>query len=397
MLANFFNSELINNDYDISFSYVYSIPYSMGFQKRVHKKTTVHPLSFINLSDHTILPSWLPLISRKLLMGIARLVISIPLLTYQTIVLYQLFKKIKPDVLHINNGGYPAAKSARAAAIAGKFASIPKIIMVVNNMAVGYNHYSRWFDYPIDRLVVHSVSMFITGSKAASERLRKVLSLPIQQTHAIHNGITLRDSTSTITETRKRLNLDRFDGVVFGVVALLIPRKGHQILLNAVLELIQEKKMIGNTFKVLIEGDGFLRETLISFVTQNKLEQFVTFVGEEANVVDFMNAIDILILPSIQDEDFPNVILEAMALGKPVIASRLAGTPEQVIDGVTGFLVAPRDAKQLAEAMHTLILNQQLREQMGKMASTEFSTHFTTQIALNNYSDLYTKLIKESQ
>ncbi|WP_020395553.1 glycosyltransferase family 4 protein [Thiolinea disciformis] len=397
MLANFFNSESFSKDYNISFSYVYSIPYSTGFHKRVNRKIKTYPLNFIDLSDFEKLPSWLPLFSQKLLMGLTRLLINIPLLAYQVIILYQLFKRIKPDILHINNGGYPAARSARAAAIAGKLASVPKIIMVVNNLAVGYNHYSRWFDYPIDRLVAHSVSIFITGSKAAKQRLCEVLKLPIEQIHAIPNGITLRNSIKTVTATRYRLGLNHFDGVIFGVVALLIPRKGHQILLNAILDLKREKNIIDNSFKVLIEGDGPLRESLTFFTKHNQLENFVTFVGEEANIVDFMSTIDVLVLPSIQNEDFPNVILEAMALGKPVIASRLAGTAEQVIDGVTGFLVTPHDIKQLAEAIYTLTLNYKLRNQMGEMSYKRFNKHFTTQIALNTYSNLYEKLLKESE
>jgi glycosyltransferase involved in cell wall biosynthesis len=101
-----------------------------------------------------------------------------------------------------------------------------------------------------------------------------------------------------------------------------------------------------------------------------------------------------LILPSIQDEDFPNVILEAMALGKPVIASRLAGTSEQIINGVTGLLVKPRDVKQLGKAICYFIDNQNILPIMGRAASNQFSRHFTDQTALFNYSKMYIKLFE---
>lgn len=395
MLANFFNSESFRQNHNISFSYVHSALYAKGLKARVHKNLSTTPLYFLNLSDYNQLPSWLAAIVRKALLAVLRLFLHIPLLTYQIIILYRLFKKIKPDVLHINNGGYPAARSALAAAIAGKWAGVKKVVMVVNNMAIDYRHYSRWFDYPVDRLVVRCVDVFVTGSKAASTQLATVLHLPTHQTNTIHNGITLRNASSSITATKQRLGLDQFDGVIFGVVALLIPRKGHQVLLNVIAKLISDNKVTNNNFKILIEGDGYLRQALIDFVTSNNLTPWVTFVGDEANIVDFMSILDVLLLPSIENEDFPNVILEAMALGKPVIASRLAGTPEQIFDGETGLLVEPRNIEQLADAISQLMSSCELRERMGKAALHRFNNHFTTQTALNNYSNLYTRLIKE--
>lgn len=397
MLANFFNSEQFRQKHAVSFSYIRNKLYTQGLQRRVNKDLPIYLVNSPDLSDYSKLPKWLPLSSRKIFMALLRLAFHLPLLTYQVFVLYRLFKKINPDILHINNGGYPAARSSLAAAIAGKWAGVPKVLMVVNNMAADYRHYSRWFDYPVDRLVVRAVDVFITGSQAAGARLRSVLKLPVAQVLAIHNGITLRSPSCTVTITRQRLGLGGFEGVTFGVVALLIPRKGHQVLLDAILKLVTDKKLEGSEFQVLIEGDGPLHQALVDFVSNNNLTPWVTFVGNEANVVDFMAALDVLILPSVQDEDFPNVTLEAMALAKPVIASRLAGTPEQVLDGTTGLLVEPRNVGQLAEAVYQLINDADLRKSMGFAALQRFSNHFTSQIALNNYSKLYKRLIEGQQ
>ena len=397
MLANFFNSEQFRQKYAVSFSYIRNKIYTQGLQHRVNKDLPIYLVNSPDLSDYSKLPKWLPLLSRKIFMAFLRLVFHLPLLTYQVFVLYRLFKQINPDILHINNGGYPAARSALAAAIAAKWAGVPKVLMVVNNMAADYRHYSRWFDYPIDHLVVRAVDVFITGSHAAGARLRSVLKLPVTQVLAIHNGITLRSSSCSVAFTRQRLELGDFEGVIFGVVALLIPRKGHQVLLDAILKLVIDKKLIGKEFKVLIEGDGPLHQALVDFVSNNNLTPWVTFVGNEANVVDFMAALDVLILPSVQDEDFPNVTLEAMALGIPVIASRLAGTPEQVLDGTTGLLVEPRNVGQLAAAVFQLMDDADLRKSMGLTALQRLNDHFTSNIALNNYSNLYKSLIEGQQ
>ena len=102
-----------------------------------------------------------------------------------------------------------------------------------------------------------------------------------------------------------------------------------------------------------------------------------------------MAMLDVLILPSVADEDFPNVVLEAMAHGKPVIASRLAGIPEQVSEGATGFLTDPRNVEQLAQAITEISNNAQLRLKMGKAASNKFQNFFTAEVSVENYLTLY--------
>lgn len=394
MLANFFNSEEFRQAHIISFSYRQSARYTQGFKQRVKCDLIVYPMAFPDLSDFTKLPNALPLLSKRLAMAFLRLLFTGPVLLYEIAVLFRLFKKLGPDILHINNGGYPAALSARAAAIAGKLAGIPKVLMVVNNMAVDYQRFSRWVGYPVDRLVGRSVNRFVTGSEAAAARLRSVLNLPKHKVIAIHNGIAMRRETASVAVSRERLGLNNFEGSVFGVVALMIPRKGHHILLEAVLKLVAESRVNDKDLKILIEGSGQLRQELVDFVNNHDLARWVTFVGDEENVVDFMSALDVLILPSVQDEDFPNVVLEAMALGKPVIATHLAGTPEQVVDGVTGLLVEPRNVVQLGEAICHLMDSPNLRDEMGRAALERFNDHFTSKIAMDNYIRMYTGLFE---
>lgn len=398
MLINFFNSHEFRKPYELSFSYRYSTQYFKVFSQRLTRDIFQYPLFSVHsgkrcekvadrLSDFGL---------RKLAFLIRELT-DIALLFIESFTLYRLLMKLNPDLLHINNGGYPAARSARAAAIAGKLAGVRCIVMVVNNMAEDYKQFSRMLDYPVDRLVVYSVNLFVTGSIAASLRLAKVLHLPDRKVKAIHNGIALREPTEFFQDTRKRLDLEAFNGVVFGVVALLIPRKGHIVLLEAINKIFCEYDVEKHPFMVLIEGEGPLLQELTAYIESHGLSRVVHFIGHEQQVVNFMSVLDALVLPSIQYEDFPNVILEAMALGKPVIASRLAGTPEQVLDGETGLLVEPRDIEQLAEALYQLIDKADLRRAMGSAALQRFNTHFTTQTALTNYSNLYTKLIENQQ
>ena len=107
-----------------------------------------------------------------------------------------------------------------------------------------------------------------------------------------------------------------------------------------------------------------------------------------------MSVLDVLIWPSVEDEDFPNVVSEAMGLGKPVIASRLAGTPEQVEEGKTGLLIEPRNVEQLSRAILQLSKNSDIRKSMGSAALARFKANFSSEIAIRNYNNLYKILIE---
>jgi glycosyltransferase involved in cell wall biosynthesis len=347
MLAVFLNSALFHSKFQMSLSYRGSKLYESGFRARVIRMVDCHRLSFPELSDVDFLPTGWPLLFRRFVMSVLRLLLQLPLFLYEFVFLYRVFRRIDPDVLHINNGGYPGALSARAAALAGKCAGIPVKIMVVNNMAVNYSRFSRWQDYPIDFLIARVVDLFVTGSQAANFELEQVLRLPPQKLRCIHNGIHVRERTETARETLSRLIPERMSGITIGVVALLVRRKGHRVLLEAINLLYNNKRLPDGGVTVLIEGEGALLEELLDYVDSRGLSEVVRFVGRESNVINFIAALDVLVLPSIQNEDFPNVILEAMSLAKPVVATKLAGIPEQVLDGETGLLVEPGDVEQM--------------------------------------------------
>ena len=396
MLAVLFNSDELRASYKISFSFTFSAKYFEGYRSRVDADVPLYPLNFIDLSATSKWLVWFPQRVRLFLTKLTKVVMNGPLMVYQIYKLVCLFKKIKPEILHINNGGYPGSLSARAAAIAGGIAGVPKIVMVVNNMAVSYKkNFLRLPDYPVDRIIANSVDLFITGSGAAAKRLQSVLMLPDYKIKSLHNCAANRRGDEPLDHTLSRLGLSGFDGVIFGVVALLIPRKGHQVLFDAILNIKEIIRKESKGFKVLIEGDGPLLEELRAFVISHGLREYVKFVGNERNIVNFMSILDVLVLPSIADEDFPNIILEAMAHGKPVIASAIAGIPEQVVDGGTGLLVQASNVQQLENAILRLNRNEPLRLKMGKAAALRSQDFFSADLVVENYIRLYNNLTKK--
>lgn len=393
MLINFWKSPELRSQYEISFSYRSSVKYNEGLKDRIQLDFPHYPLKFIDFSDPDYLSLISPLFLRRVIKLLIRYLFLIPLFVYQLCVFYKLLKKIAPDIVHINNGGYPAAFSSRVMAIAASMARVPIKIMVVNNFAIGYEQGLRILAFPFDRAVVHSIDTFITGSQAAGRQLKQVLDLPDRKLTSIHNGIQTRVKTETLEQTRKRLGLENFKGVVFGIVAILQENKGHKYLLEAIVNLTNKVNNL-EEFIVLIEGTGPDECALKQFVKDSKIDQYCRFVGTEKNIVNFMSAIDVLILSSTGKEDFPNVILEAMGLGKAVIATLIAGTPEQVVESQSGFLVKPRDAIEISRAMEKLIKNPKLIHEMGIYGKNVFDKKFTATVSINNYLLLYKRLMK---
>ena len=392
MLINLFNSECLHEIADLSFSYAISPSYEKVFQEKLEKNLSIYPLRWPNLHEIRFFKKVLPRKLYSLTIQFARAVLYGPLFLFQTVLLFCIFRKTKPDILHVNNGGYPGARSALAATVAAKFARVPTVLMVVNNMAIGRWHYSRLCDFPIDWVVARCTNVFITGSRTAKDRLKNVLNLPEEKVLAIHNGIKPRPESSTTEATRQRLGLDQYHGVVFGVVALMIKRKGHIYLLEAIRNIIYNNNLTSGELKVIIEGDGELRVELEEFVRIHKINGCISFIGVEDNIFDFMRAIDVLVFPSVENEDFPNVIIEAMSLGKPVISSIIAGTVEQIENQVTGILVKPRNISDLMDAIVQLATEPIKRKFMGSAACDRYNKHFSSVRAVENYIRLYKHL-----
>jgi glycosyltransferase involved in cell wall biosynthesis len=392
MLANLCSSPVIQAKFNISFSYRDSAPYREGMRVRMNGDFPFYPLAFPDPSS--VLPAPVtPRSLRRIMRLLSRVLSTGPLLLYEVARLARLFRQLAPHLVHINNGGYPAALSPRAAVLAAHVAGVPSI-MVVNNLALGYDHPNRWFGYALDRLIVRSVDCFITGSVAAAERLQHVLRLPSSRCRPIQSGVSMRSPSETVAETRRRLGLEEFGGLLFAVVGVLEPRKGHHVLLEALrrVRMCQPDSM--RDIRVVFAGQGPLETSLRQGIANAGLEEHCFLIGQEPNITNLFAVVDVLIAPSVGYEDFPNVILEAMGSEKAVIASRVAGAVEQVVDGETGLLVAPGNSDELAEAICHLCRNRNLPGELGSNGLRRFQALFTAERAVDRYLELYRSLLE---
>ena len=182
-------------------------------------------------------------------------------------------------------------------------------------------------------------------------------------------------------------------------VGRLVAFKGFENLIAAC-GLLHAK---GLDFRCEIIGDGPLRERLQEQIVAAQLESFVVLRGSlsQAQVFEALQRSDIFALASIVDgsgasDVFPTVIQEAMACGRPVVSTRLAGIPETVVDGKTGLLVAPGNVSALTDALEKLLRNRDLRAQFGAAGKTRIEKHFQIQTTIAPLLDLFGQLKRKS-
>jgi glycosyltransferase involved in cell wall biosynthesis len=152
-------------------------------------------------------------------------------------------------------------------------------------------------------------------------------------------------------------------------VSNLVPKKGFLILLDACVELLALKV----DWKLIIGGDGPLRPVLEKRIEELDLTEKIDLIGhvDHKDLNNLFNLYDVFVLPCVVTEDgdrdgIPNVLIEAMAAGMPVISTPVAGIPELITNGRTGILVPSKDAKSLAQAMYTLLVNKERAEAMAQ-------------------------------
>ena len=391
MIPNFLNSKEVNNSYEVYFLYRKSDAYSIELKNRL-LNSNLNCIA-LNLPNYNIHKSLLSGIKNIPILYELFAAIIIFVMKYFTIVyciplLYKRLNKLNIDILHVNNGGYPAAFTAYSAVIAARLSGVNKIIYVVNNIAQNYKSPLRWFDKIIDIYIRRKVSKFVTGSINAGEKLKSTLKLSRNKVVNISNGVKLREITLSRLELLKDLELDLKNRPLFSTIALLEERKGHIWLLKAIKKLKESNIDSDASPFFIFEGNGSTYSILSNYISKNKLENYVTIIKEIPNIFNLINASDAIILPSIFMEDFPNVIIEAMSLGKPVIGTKIAGIPEQIDHHKNGCLVKPKDSDALYDSIVHL-MNKDIRETYGIQSKHKYNENYKVEISVNKYMQLY--------
>jgi glycosyltransferase involved in cell wall biosynthesis len=184
-----------------------------------------------------------------------------------------------------------------------------------------------------------------------------------EKTLTIHSGVDIdRYMTARVNVKEKKQSLGiNLEGLVVGTVGWLLPIKGPMYLLKAMACIWQSRPGT----RLVFVGKGELEEELRAEAFRLGVSDKVTFLGWRDDVPEIMQLFDIFVLPSL-NEGMGRVLVEAMAAGKPIVASRVGGILDLVTHGQNGFLVNPGDVDGLAHAIKKLLINKEMRDEVGK-------------------------------
>jgi glycosyltransferase involved in cell wall biosynthesis len=377
VITNILKSERINSKFDLIFAF--------RSHKKYCKKDVISKTGFKNLIPIKIFSNDNLKHSLQKFGPIRFVLLALPIF-FEKLGLYSLYNSIRfifllrqttPNIIYINNGGYPGAKNCLLFAIIARFFGVESVIMNVNNLAFT----RRKFSLPLfDRIVVNSVDKFVTASISAGDRL-------IEARGVCKNKILNIPNTLFISEDKSSQPVNIKDYFIIGSVGLLTKRKGFNILIKAV-EILVLKYNVDNV-RVLIYGEGEERDNLLSLIRERNLDNIVLLKGHSSNVMYEMELFDIFVLPSISNEDMPYVLLEAMTLSKPLIGTRIAGIPELIENNYNGYVVNPNDEFSLAESIYKLVSDQKLCKKFGERSQSLFYEKFSYDVIMEKYFCLF--------
>lgn len=292
---------------------------------------------------------------------------------YKVFQFYSLLKKEKPDILQsflfFDN---------IIARIFGKIAGITIVISGQRNVEIKRS----WLRNFLDKITLPLADFVVSNSEAGKSILINREKVSEEKIRVIYNGIKI-DSVYQNKKDKEGNNK------TIGFVGHLTKQKGVEYLLRATKELKEKKE----DFALKIIGDGSERRSLEKLSQDLSIENFVYFVGHKENAWKYMQDLNVLVLPSLW-EGLPNVIMEAMAVGLPVVATSVGGVPELIKNNETGFLVGPKDPKALAEKIeHVLNFSEVEKKKMGENARRAVEEKFSIEKMVSEHEGLYKKLM----
>ncbi|HEV8455428.1 MAG TPA: glycosyltransferase family 4 protein [Gemmatimonadales bacterium] len=215
-----------------------------------------------------------------------------------------------------------------------------------------------------NRLPLISADRFLGVSKFVTDRLRRVNGTPASRTQTVYNGIDLsRFDNLESGVLRRELGLDSATPIIFAS-GRAMPYKGIPVLLRAVRRLCDDG---WQNLHLVYAGNGPALASFRTEATDLGLAK-VHFLGKRTDVPALLADATIAVIPSVWAEAFGLTVVEAMAAGVPLVATRIGGIPELVEPGVTGLLVEPNDAAGLAAAIGRLLGDAELRENLAAKA-----------------------------
>ncbi|MDO8141019.1 MAG: glycosyltransferase family 4 protein [Candidatus Brocadiales bacterium] len=308
---------------------------------------------------------------------------------YALLKLYFLIRKGRYDIVHCHTskGGFVGRLAARMAKVRGV------IYSPHGDIFEGYfGKLKTCLFVWLERFSAGFTDKIITLTKSGIEPYLKAEIGQKSQFDYIYNGVDIESIEKRKVDRiqkRKEIGVDS-DCFLVVTAGRLVPVKGQSYLIAAFAQVVREIPNI----RLVFLGDGELKDELLGHTKTLGLENHVRFLGMRNDVPEIISCSDLFALPSI-NEGFGVVLLEAMAMKCPIVATNVGGVPEVVLDGETGLLVSPKDPVQLARGIIRLLKDTSLALQMAENGYQRLKTCFDIKETVIKTERVYKELIEK--
>lgn len=302
--------------------------------------------------------------------------------------LFRIFRQLRPTIVHSRN--LAALESQVVAALAG-----------VRGRVHGehgrdiYDLYGKNWKYNLLRKMIRPlVGQYIAVSKDLQSWLIATIGVAYNKVSQIYNGVDnhrFRSGRNAVIPSAPA-GFFSDDCIVIGSVGRMVAVKDYPNLVRAFLRLLELAPIQRNQMRLLIVGDGDARTSCMELLNQYDASHLAWLPGARADIAELMSGMDVFVLPSL-GEGISNTILEAMATGLPVVATRVGGNVELVHEGVTGLMVPPSDPDAMAQALLHYVSNEHLRHKHGYAAREIIDRQFSMAAMVQGYLSVYDRVL----
>ena len=295
--------------------------------------------------------------------------------------LSRVIKQLRPDLVHAHDP-HAVAMAATALSIASPSPRIPLVAARRLELTMARNSFSRWKYSQVDCFIA---SIGVIAERLAHQGIRR------DRIRIVNEGVDVeRIERMTPANVHGEFYLPTHAPIV-GNVAALVPHKGHQFLIDAAALVVKAVPDV----RFVIVGDGEMRESLEHQIRHHHLERHVFLAGYRVDVLELTKGFDLFAMSSVT-EGMCTPLVDAMAAGKASVATAVGGVPEVIEEGLTGYLVPPRDPPILANRLVRLLKNESLRARMGEAARQRARERFTLERMVEQTAAVYRSLVADT-
>ncbi len=297
--------------------------------------------------------------------------------------IYKIICQEKPDIVHTHTA--KAGALGRAAACLYKVKGLRcKVVHTFHGHVLhGYfGGIKTWFFIRVEKILALFTDKIITVSQTLKKELVEGFGIaPGEKFEVVELGFELEELLGLpVGEAGRCVNI--------GIVGRLAPIKNHKMLMRIASSIVQRAERMAGNIRFVIIGDGELRHELERYAEELGIKEMVEFVGWVKDLKKIYEELDIVVLTSL-NEGTPVSIIEAMAAGRPVVASDVGGVKDIIKDGESGYLVGSGDEKDFSERLMELINDAEKRRRFGQYGRSLVKDRFSKDRLIKDTEGLY--------